>query len=259
MTERAPTLPFSPASAIERPLIAPVQPPVQQQTHKAPSRGNSISSLFRSLSKRGSRRNSQETQLPSQKLANGGAQDSNQLIDKISHAIRDSSDGPARSQSQRRSASPFSFVSKTPEEQMYEMNDMRQSSGQEGTTSNSRTPDRRNSFDKADEGTMFLEHDRPKIQRSQTTSHKLQSQSLGGIDELYLGVNPDSRPGITRFKSLRAGYNRAATGISRSASQVGRSTSLRRLESVKKVPQFWYRDDMVIEGAEGSEYVVNVY
>lgn len=252
------SLPFSPVVA-ERPLIEPIQESEQlpQRKDKKLSRGNSISSLFRSLSRRGSRRPSHESQLPSQKLANGGEQDPSQLIDKISNAIQNG-DSPTSPPIQR-SASPFSFVSKTQEDQAFEMNDMRKSRDVQRSSRNySRTPDRRNSWDKAEEGTMFLE-ERPKFQRSVSSSHKLGSKSVSGVDDLYLGVNPDARPQITRFKSLRVGYNRATSGLSRSASQISRSTSLRRLESVKKVPQFWYREDMVIEGAEGSEYVVNVY
>jgi len=89
---------------------------------------------------------------------------------------------------------------------------------------------------------------------SQSTQQGLNTELQAQYqNDTYLSLPPDQRPGVTRFKSLRTGVNRAANGLSRSASQISRSTSLRRLESVKKVPQFWYRDDMAIEGA-ASEY-----
>ncbi|KAJ9661621.1 hypothetical protein H2198_001797 [Neophaeococcomyces mojaviensis] len=249
ITERAPTLPFSPASTIgERPLIQH-----EQRTKAKLSRGNSISSLFRSLS----RRKKSEDQLPSQKLANSGEQSPKHIIDKISSAIRDGDNGYSAlrpTDRVQRPASPFSFVDKPQEEHSFEMNDMRKSKQPEAPT-----PERRNSWDKADESTLFLDPDRPKFNRSQSTSTRLRTTYEQPVDETYLGVTPDQRPGVTRFKSLRSGVNRAANGLSRSASQISRSTSLRRLESVKKVPQFWYRDDMTIEGANGTEYVVNVY
>ena len=146
--------------------------------------------------------------------------------------------------------SPLSFVDQPKEDQAFEMNDMRKS----------KIPERRNSWDKADEATNFLSDvsdserpsSRPTYGRSQSTRDHLRNQKSQS-DDVYLSLPPDQRPGITRFKSLRAGVNHAAAGLSRSASQISRSSSLRRLESVKKVPQFWYRDDMTIEGA-GGEY-----
>lgn len=144
-----------------------------------------------------------------------------------------------------RPPSPFSFIDKPREEQAFEMNDIRQS----------KLPERRDSWDKADENTLFLgvQASRPKIGRSQsTTAAKYPGEASKPVDDVYLSLPPDQRPGITRFKSLRGGVTRAANGLSRSASQISRSSSLRRLESVKKVPSLWYRDDMAIEGAAGE-------
>jgi len=242
-TQRAPTLPFSPASTIgETPLI---QPKAFKKEHK-PARSGSISSLFRSFSRRNK---SHDGPLPSQQLASNGEHNSHNIVDKISSAIRDGDTNYSRLRPDdyvERPGSPFSFVDKPQEDQTFEMNDMRKS----------KAPERRNSWDKADESTQFLGEsaDRPRYSRSQSTQHGLNPELQAQYqNDTYLSLPPDQRPGVTRFKSLRTGVNRAANGLSRSASQISRSTSLRRLESVKKVPQFWYRDDMAIEGAS-SEY-----
>lgn len=234
ITERAPTLPFSPASTIgETPLING-----QQKEHKKghkPSRSGSISSLFRSLSRR---KKSMDHSSPTQPTPTEGHQSSGRSSASHSRLRPD--------EHIDRPGSPFSFVDKPQEEQAFEMNDMRRS----------KLPDRRDSWDKADESTVFLgsQTQRPRIGRSQSTNTaKYPSDSTQPVDDVYLSLPPDQRPGITRFKSLRQGVNRAADGLSRSASQISRSSSLRRLGSVKKVPQLWYRDDMTLEGAS-SEY-----
>lgn len=243
ITDRAPTLPFSPASTVgETPLIAQ---PGYKKDHK-PSRSGSISSLLRSFSRR---KQTADSPLPSQQLASSGEHNSHNIVDKISSAIRDGDSNYTRLRPDdyiQRPGSPFSFVDKPREEQAFEMDDMRKS----------KQPERRNSWDKADESTHFLGEaaDRPRYSRSQSTQHGLRPDLQPQYqNDTYLSLPPDQRPGVTRFKSLRSGVNRAANGLSRSASQISRSSSLRRLESVKKVPQFWYRDDMAIEGAQ-SEY-----
>ena len=250
ITERAPTLPISRVSTMDdRPLIQH-----ENKERRKLSRGNSISSLFRSLSRR---KKNNEEQLPSQKLANSGQQNPNQIIDKISSAIRDGDNSYPQLNSpdrMRRSASPFSFVDNPQEDQAFEMNDMRKSKQPEG-----RISERKNSWEKLDESALFLDPGRPKVDRSHSTSYRLHTLNEQPLDDTYLGVTPDQRPGVTRFKSLRSGVSRATNGLSRSASQMSRSSSLRRLGSVKKVPQFWYREDMTIEGEHGTEYVVNVY
>ena len=228
ITERAPTLPFSPASTIGK------TPLIQQNGYKKeqkPSRSGSISALFRSLSRR---KKTADGPLPHQQLING----------KQDH---DNDAGYSRLRPEdypQRTGSPFSFVDKPQEEQAFEMNDIRKS----------KQPERRNSWDKADESTQFLANgpERPRYSRSQSTRTGLKPGQLDPND-VYLALPPDQRPGVTRFRSLRAGVNRAAGGLSRSASQISRSTSLRRLESIKNVPQLWYRDDMAIEGVQ-SEY-----
>ena len=81
------------------------------------------------------------------------------------------------------------------------------------------------------------EHLRSKSEAAVTTL------TVPNQDDTYL-ANPNQRPTITRFKSLRAGVGRAAS--------VTRSTSLRRLNSIKKTPELWYRTDMAFEGAIGA-------
>lgn len=251
VTERAPTLPYSPATTQE-PLIKHENVRPTYQKGHAPSRSGSFSALFRSLSRRNK---TADGPLPSQQLASTGEQNPNSIVDKISHAIRDGEHSRGESLGVNRPPSPLSFLDQPREEQAFEMNDMR----------NSKQPQRRDSWDKADESTKFLSDisdserpvSRPAHNRSQSTQDHLRGPANQG-DDIFLALPPDQRPGITRFKSLRNGVNRAAGGLSRSASQISRSTSLRRLESVKKVPQFWYRDDMVIDGA-GSEYNTYAY
>ena len=251
ISQRTSTIPFSPAVG-DTPLIKhDGAQPKHVKNRPNVGRSNSISSLFRSLSRR---KKDVEGPLPSQKLLSGGEQSPRTIVDKINHAGRPSQDqGYSSLRPQEvpvRPGSPaFSFVDRPKEEQAFEMNDMRKS----------KQPERRNSWDKADEATNFLsdvsdsERARPAYSRSQSARHTRSTTEQIRTDDVYLTLPPDQRPGITRFKSLRAGVNRASEGLSRSASQISRSTSLRRLESVKKVPSLWYRDDMAIEGAQ-SEY-----
>jgi hypothetical protein len=56
----------------------------------------------------------------------------------------------------------------------------------------------------------------------------------------FLAVDPMQRTELTRFKSLRQ-------GVQRMGSNVSRSTSLRRLNSLKTVHRAWY-----VEGSEGN-------
>lgn len=243
ITERAPTMPFSPASTIgETPLIKHERPNAAplKNSHK-PARSGSFSSLFRSFSRRKSRN---DNPLPSQQLSQSNPHN---IVDKISHALGESQDASKSEYARlrpndypQRPGSPFSFIDKPQEEQAFEMDDMRKSKHLEGESNS-----RRNSWDKTDESTNFLADDsaaRPRYSRSQSTQNHLRGQASDG--DTYLALPPDQRPGLTRFKSLRQGVNRAANGLSRSASQISRSTSLRRLESVKRVPELYYRSDM---------------
>jgi hypothetical protein len=66
--------------------------------------------------------------------------------------------------------------------------------------------------------------------------------------EQYLSVETEQRPQITRFKSLRS-------GVARVNSTVSRSTSLKRLGSLKTVHHNWYRNDMALEGATSDNIV----
>lgn len=56
----------------------------------------------------------------------------------------------------------------------------------------------------------------------------------------HLTVDDADRPPITRFKSLRQGVSRMGSGVSR-------STSLKRLGSLKTVHHAWY-----VEGTDGN-------
>lgn len=239
VNERAPTFPVSANSPVGAPLTKDQgrpgsQPQKQYKKERTPSRSGSISRLFRSLSRR---KSSSAGSSPTQAMPKEGPSNSRRSASYSRLTADDHPDRPP---------SPFSFVDKPREEQAFEMNDIRRS----------KQPERRDSWDKADESTLFLgvQATRPKIGRSQsTTAAKYPGETSRPVDDVYLSLPPDQRPGITRFKSLRGGVTRAANGLSRSASQISRSTSLRRLESVKKVPSLWYRDDMAIEGA-GGEY-----
>lgn len=244
ITERAPTMPFSPASTIgETPLIKHEnQAAASRKKGHQPARSGSFSSLFRSLSRR---KKTSDGPLPSQQLSQTTPHN---IVDKISHALGESQDASNSNYARLkpedqivRPGSPFSFIDKPREEQAFEMNDMRKSKVMEGAS-----VARRDSWDKADESTNFLADEsaaaRPRYSRSQSTRHHLRSQTEDG--DVYLALPPDQRPGVTRFKSLRQGVDRAANGLSRSASQISRSTSLRRLGSVKKVPELYYRSDM---------------
>lgn len=247
ISERAPTLPpISPTFAAgEAPLIQQNQQNQQKaykKEHK-PSRSGSFSSMFRSLSRRIS---SSDRPLPSQQLVNSGEHNSQNIVNKIGNAIRDgdkSSYARLKPEDQvKRPGSPFSFMDKPQEEQTFEMNDIRKS----------KQPEKRNSWDKVDEATQFLGEtgERPRYSRSQSTQQGLKPGLQPQYqNDTYLSLPADQRPGMTRFKSLRSGVSRAANGLSRSASQMSRSSSLRRLESMKRVPQLWYRD---VEGSQGE-------
>jgi hypothetical protein len=83
------------------------------------------------------------------------------------------------------------------------------------------------------------------------------SESLQPDMDLMLAIpeqGGQDRPQLTRFKSLRS-------GVSRAASSVSRSSSLKRLGSMSK---HWYRDDMSIDAhnngeGEGEGHMVSAY
>lgn len=210
------------------------------------------SSLARSLSRRLSRKDrTVSAPLPSQQLAGGehpsGEQSAGRLINMISSAMQASPHDHDTKYSRLslaeqgdRPTTPFSFVGGKDEQDAFEMVDLRD----------------RHSF--SDQGSLegALEADMP------TT---LSERDISAIQQDTIDVIPRSksaeprgqhlsvedsgqRPQITRFKSLRS-------GVSRMNSTVSRSTSLKRLGSLKTVHHNWYRNDMVLEGATGDNVV----
>ena len=217
ISEHAPTLPFSPASTLgESPLLK------QCASSEKPRRSGSISSLFRSLSSRKRSEKVASQSIPGKGLAVG---ESRQCYHNVHRNM---------------TIAESTLSAGTQMPALIELDEMKQCSH-----------GRINSWQKSDERTGFLSTQRPKHNRSQSTQTGVKQPSNEA--DVYIALPADQRPGMTRFKSLRHGVNRAAVGLSRSASQISRSTSLRRLETVKRVPQLWYRNDMSLEGA-GSEY-----
>ena len=219
-------------------------------------------SVFRSLSRRLSgkdkRVSSDSGPLPSQQLRashspDGGEQ--GRLINMISKAINDSGDSNDQYNSQQysrlsaqeqpsRPSSPFSFMETPLENEAYELKDL----GDEKRKSKSPTsPDSMYSPIVIDE-TLDVDVDRrSKMMRSVSDDPRVSTVGALGVP----GQGDDSRPPITRFKSLRNGVGRAAS--------VTRATSLRRLESLKTVHTAWYRDDLAIDGENGESMNIPVY
>lgn len=236
--ERAPTFPATspmgaPLTKNRRVDSLPQEGQTQQGKQKSHSRSNSISRLFRSLS---GRKKSVDVS-PAPAMPTGESSRGNR---RSSSHTRLGDNKPSRS------PSPFSFVDKPQEDQAFEMNDIRQS----------KLPERRDSWEKSDETTTFLGPSdstrRPRLGRSQSTTAAKYPENKP-VDDVYLSLPPDQRPGITRFKSLRGVGTTVSNGLSRSASQISRSSSLRRLGSVKKVPDLWYRE-VDGPGAEFNNY-----
>jgi hypothetical protein len=202
------------------------------------------SSLVRSLSRRLSKKDKHAASpagpsapLPSQKLARqSGEQSAGNLISMISTAMQ----GPQERDAQdyqlqdNRPETPFSFVGGKDETDGFEMVDIR------------------------GDGHSVASHDSwPKEQATTPAISVTHSDSdmYGGIPQDHIDViprprstgpqhlTPDDaeRPPITRFKSLRVGVQRMGSGVSR-------STSLKRLGSLKTVHHAWY-----VEGSEGNQ------
>lgn len=149
--------------------------------------------------------------------------------------------------------SPLSFADQPAEDEAFELGSLSRPKMSEHQ--------RQVSWTKSDEQKQFLAVvEKPKYTRSQSTQIKtenLVAQEPPPQDDTFLGITPDQRPGVTRFKSLRSGVTRASSQMNRTASQIGRSKSMKRLGSVKKVPQLWYRDDMMFDGA--GDYIGQAY
>ncbi|KAK5266672.1 hypothetical protein LTR99_007283 [Exophiala xenobiotica] len=210
------------------------------------------SSLIRSLSRRLSRRDKNKTPpaqapLPSQQLANdenqSGEQSAGRLINMISTAMQ----GPPADRDTNysllnvgeqldRPTTPFSFVGGKDEQDAFEMVDMRE----------------RESISDKDswkEGAEGISSTRPEGDAipQDTIDVVPRSKSADPFSQ-HLSIPDADRPQITRFKSLRS-------GVSRMNSNISRSTSLKRLGSLKTAHHAWYRDDMAIEGHMGENAV----
>ena len=201
------------------------------------------SSLVRSLSRRLSKKQktpapaAQPAPLPSQQLARqSGEQSAGNLINMISTAMQ----GPAHERDGQyarldvdRPETPFSFVGGKDENSGFEMVDLRGD---------------RNSLTSQDSWTK--EPIAPQISVTHSDSDVVGSGVIQDhIDVVprptstgpqLLTVQDADRPTITRFKSLRVGVQRMGSGVSR-------STSLKRLGSLKTVHHAWY-----VEGTDGN-------
>ncbi|KAK4944355.1 hypothetical protein LTR10_016241 [Elasticomyces elasticus] len=211
-------------------------------------------SLIRSLSRRFSRKDKNKDKasplpLPSQQLATNenqsGEQSAGRLINMISSAMqgpvndRDASYSRLGEGDQdNRPMSPFSFVGGNEEQNAFEMVDLHDGEMESGQTSLKAVVNHAVTITPAEEYPPIPQDTIDVISRPRTAEPTGQSLSVPGAE----------RPQITRFKSLRSGF-------SRMNSTVSRSTSLKRLGSLKTVHHNWYRDDMVIEGATGDHAV----
>ncbi len=209
------------------------------------------SSLVRSLSRRLSSKSKRDSgPLPSQQLrasqmVNGEQHGTGRLINMISKAINDSGDDHQQyarlgvHECQSRPSSPFSFQETPNENDGYEMKDMKDGNGKTTSPTSPRTETSVHSPVIMEE-TLDVDVDR--------RSRAMEEGRQANAGRLGVPGQDGSRPQITRFKSLRQGVNRAAS--------VTRSTSLRRLASLKTVHTAWYRDDLAIEGHNGESVPV---
>ena len=209
------------------------------------------SSLARSLSRRLSRKDKNvaaAAPLPSQQLARqSGEQSAGNLINMISTAMQ----GPSNErdaqysklsvdgQQADRPETPFSFVGGKDEANAFEMVDLRDQASVSSHASS------------------FKEPVRPQISVTHSDSDVYAGISQDTIDvvlrpkstgpEQLLTVDGAYRPQITRFKSLRQGVSRMGS--------VSRTTSLKRLGSLKTVHHAWY-----VDGSDGNnDHIIPAY
>jgi hypothetical protein len=212
------------------------------------------SSLVRSLSRRLSRKDKQKAgtpPLPSQQIAGGqnqsGEQSAGRLINMISSAMqgppndRDAQYSMLNAMDQPdRPQTPFSFVGGKDENDAFEMVDLREKGSLSSHESLKEEPEEEFTVTKIDGNSSAIPQD---------TIDVIPRAKSAGPTGVQLSVPDDAqRVPITRFKSLRS-------GVSRMNSNISRSTSLKRLGSLKTVHHNWYRDDMAIEGAMGENAV----
>lgn len=202
-------------------------------------------SIVRSLSRHKSNRSNKDKRVsvdspsPHQEAsqADGADLGAGRLINLISSAIKDDSkpDYQRLSVTEQisRPSSPFSFMETTKDDQAFEMVPLADKDANSPVSSpraDAKSPD-------------SITSPRPRAERLDVPADRRSRSMEVPQKQDSLSVPHDrSRPPITRFKSLREGVSRAAS--------VSRQTSLRRLESLKKVPQFWESDGMALEGGE---------
>ncbi|KAL6251786.1 hypothetical protein RBB50_001996 [Rhinocladiella similis] len=233
----------------ESPLVErPVQPAAKPSRH---------SSLIRSLSRRLSRRDKKKappthSPLPSQQVAAGGNQSGEQSAGRLINMISTAMQGPLADRDTQHSrlkpgeqpdrpTTPFSFVGGKDEQDAFEMVHVRDRESLSDSDSWKEGVDEQITITKPDDD--VIPQDKIDV-ISRPKSAEPFSQ--------HLAVPDSERPQITRFKSLRS-------GVSRMNSNISRSTSLKRLGSLKTAHHAWYRDDMAIEGAAGSEHAVPAF
>lgn len=204
------------------------------------------SSLVRSLSRRLSKKDKKSAPLPSQQLAANenqtGEQSAGRLINMISSAMqgnthdRDAAHYARLGEEEERPSTPFSFVGGKDELDAFEMVDLRDKASTSSHDSLKEVVEPEIKVSDSEARYSGIPQD--------TIDVIPRSKSSAGQ---HLSVNDADRPQITRFKSLRQGVSRM--------NSVSRSTSLKRLGSLKTVHRNWYRDDMAIEGATGENAV----
>ena len=206
------------------------------------------SSLARSLSRRLSKRDKGSATppepLPSQQLARqSGEQSAGNLINMISTAMQ----GPTNDRDAQylvlssggdqaeRPETPFSFVGGKDEVNAFEMVHLRD---RDSVSSH-------DAFNEPARPHLGVTHSDDEVfagtgipQDTIDSPHR--SRSTGPERQQHLTVDDGDGHQITRFKSLRQ-------GVTRMSSDVSRSTSLRRLGSLKTVHHAWY-----VEGTDGN-------
>ncbi|KIW13452.1 hypothetical protein PV08_08640 [Exophiala spinifera] len=253
-TSYKPTTQFPPSIyGDESPLVGRDVPPEAK-----PSRH---SSLIRSLSRRLSRRDKKKEKatppgspLPSQQVAAGetqsGEQSAGRLINMISAAMQGPLAGTERDtqysrltpdEQPDRPTTPFSFVGGKDEEEVFEMVHVRDRESLSDSDSWKEGANEQITITRPDSGVI-----------PQDTIDVIPRPKSAEPFSQHLAVPEAERPQITRFKSLRS-------GVSRMNSNISRSTSLKRLGSLKTAHHAWYRDDMAIEGAMGNEHAVPAF
>lgn len=130
-----------------------------------------------------------------------------------------------------RPASPFSFM-ETPNDNAFELKNM-----DDGDSDGTRSPSIKS----------------PTQERLSVTRPPMpKSASAPAEGDLMLAIpehGGENRPQLTRFKSLRS-------GVTRAASTVSRSNSLKRLGSISKA---WERNDMSLDAYQGEGNAVSAY